>query len=365
MNSFITHTGSFLPGPAISNDEISTRLGVLDGEDETKRTVLKMNGIVSRHYAQDENQQQTFDVYDLASKAVANCTCSVPDEKMVDYLAVGTTYAPLGGPGIASILHSRLHDFGIIKQPLEISSHSGICSSAAAALVSAIRAVHLGDHRSAISVGSEHPSVALKAAAIKPYDDREQHAELRKSKWFMQTFLRFMLSDGAGAFVIENEPKPDGVSLQVDWTHSMSFANQAPLCMKLEHQGVVITQDISILSKYLFPAAHSFVANALEKHDEELDSYDYVLPHMSSFFFRRKMERVIRQFTKRSDSPLQYWTNLATAGNTGSASIYIMLDQFLKEHQLNDGDRLLLFIPESGQFNFVMVSLTAVVRCET
>ena len=29
---------------------------------------------------------------------------------------------------------------------------------------------------------------------------------------------------------------------------------------------------------------------------------------------------------------------------------------------IEDGDRLMLFIPESGQFNFAMISLTAVVR---
>jgi 3-oxoacyl-[acyl-carrier-protein] synthase-3 len=37
-----------------------------------------------------------------------------------------------------------------------------------------------------------------------------------------------------------------------------------------------------------------------------------------------------------------------------------MLDHFLQQHPLVDGDRLLLFIPESGQFNFVLASLTAV-----
>jgi 3-oxoacyl-[acyl-carrier-protein] synthase-3 len=38
-----------------------------------------------------------------------------------------------------------------------------------------------------------------------------------------------------------------------------------------------------------------------------------------------------------------------------------MLHQFLEEQRLSSGDRLLLFIPESGQFNFVLVSLTMVV----
>ena len=73
------------------------------------------------------------------------------------------------------------------------------------------------------------------------------------------------------------------------------------------------------------------------------------------------MERVMQEFSSTGD-PIPYWPNLATVGNTGTASVFIMLDQFLKQADLKDGDRLMLFIPESGQFNYVMVSLTAVVR---
>ena len=170
-----------------------------------------------------------------------------------------------------------------------------------------------------------------------------------------------MLSDGAGAFLLESQPKVNGISFKVDWTHSRSYAHEAPLCMKLVNQGVRLSQDISILSKYLFPLAKKFSAEVMQRHNEDLADYKMILPHLSSFFFRKKMERVMQQFSS-SEEPVPYWTNLATAGNTGSASIYIMLDSYLREHEVNDGDRLMLFIPESGQFNFVMVSLTAVVK---
>ena len=170
-----------------------------------------------------------------------------------------------------------------------------------------------------------------------------------------------MLSDGAGAFLLESQPKAEGVSFRVDWTHSRSFAHETPLCMRLEHQGVRLSQDITILSKYLMPMAKKFTTEAFAQHQEDLVEYKAVLPHLSSFFFRRKTERIMQQFSSSSD-PVPYWTNLATAGNTGSASIFIMLDHYLRENSVQDGDRLMLFIPESGQFNFVMVSLTAVVR---
>ena len=39
-----------------------------------------------------------------------------------------------------------------------------------------------------------------------------------------------------------------------------------------------------------------------------------------------------------------------------------MLDDFTRTRPPADGDRILLFVPESGQFNFVLISLTAIVR---
>ena len=104
-----------------------------------------MNGTVARHDAQDESQQTPHDVYDLAKHAVVSClgaqTCSIRPSLLV----MGATYSPLLAPGTAAILHSRLRDTPAFDHPTEISSHGGICSSSAAALVGAIRAVKNGD----------------------------------------------------------------------------------------------------------------------------------------------------------------------------------------------------------------------------
>ena len=351
-----------MPGPAVNNDEIERYLGRIDGEEEVKKTVLKMNGILSRHYAQDTNQRPTFDVYQLACEAIDNCLAKRTElTSPISLLSAGTTYAPLAGPGLGSILHSQLRQRNLLNQQVEISSHSGVCTSAASAMVNAMRAVSAGEHDAAICLGTEHPSSALKVEAFDTIDDRDQHSELRRSQWFMAVFLRFMLSDGAGAFLLESKPKSKGVSFRVNWTHSRSFAHETPLCMKIENQGVRLSQDISILSKYLIPTARKFTAEAMERYDEDLIDYKIVLPHLSSFFFRKKTERVMKEFTSSPD-PVPYWTNLATAGNTGSASIYIMLDHYIRENEVADGDKIMLFIPESGQFNFVMVSLTAIVQ---
>ena len=132
--------------------------------------------------------------------------------------------------------------------------------------------------------------------------------------------------------------------------------------MKLDNRTGLLSQDVSILSRHLVPAATKFLGSALESNNDTLGSYSIILPHMSSFFFRRKLERVIASHSKDPLQPVRYWTDLATAGNTGAASIFVMLDHYLQEHEVRDGERILLFIPESGQFNFVMISLTAVMQ---
>lgn len=67
-------------------------------------------------------------------------------------------------------------------------------------------------------------------------------------------------------------------------------------------------------------------------------------------------------FSKASiDIPKSKWfSNLKTRGNTGSASIFIMLDEFLRTKNPKVGDRILCFIPESGRFSVSLMHLEVV-----
>ena len=48
---------------------------------------------------------------------------------------------------------------------------------------------------------------------------------------FEKDFLRWMLSDGAGAFLVEDQPRPNGLSLRIDWIDIQSQADGMPVCM--------------------------------------------------------------------------------------------------------------------------------------
>jgi 3-oxoacyl-[acyl-carrier-protein] synthase-3 len=356
---YITSTGTFLPGVPVDNKSINQYLGRVFGETRVQDRILAVNGIQTRHYALDKKQNPTHTIYEMAGRAVKNCVSEFEEPPEIDYLSAGTTYAPILAPGISSLLHDQLSRDNVIEHALEINSNSGICSSGAQAIVNASRAVKAGEARAAVCVGVEQSSIGLRSKAFRAvYDLPAMLRDVRKSKWFMSVFLRYMLSDGAGAFLLEPQPREHSVSLKVDWTYSRSFANQAPLCMQIQSKPLILSQDIRILARYMTPLSKKAVEGALCEHDETLDKYTVVLPHMSSYYFEPAVKKIMAEFSP--DRVVPYWTNLRTAGNTGAASIFIMLDEYLKTQPVANGDRILLFVPESGQFNYVLISLTVV-----
>jgi 3-oxoacyl-[acyl-carrier-protein] synthase III len=358
-NCYITSTGSYLPGDPVDNENIEQYLGNVIGEGHVRRKILNANGIHTRYYALDKKQNVTHSLYELAAAAVKNCLPQDRSSLDIDYLSAGTTHAPLLAPGLSSLLHDQLSKHKLISHPLEINSNSGICSSGAQALVNAARAVKSGDATAAICVGVEQSSIGLRSKAFRTtYDIPAILRDVRSSRWFMSVFLRFMLSDGAGAFLLEQYPREGCISLKVNWTYSRSFANEAPLCMQLQSSPLVLSQDITILAKYMAPLSKKAVEGALCEHGETLENYTMVLPHMSSYYFERAVRKIMTELSPNREVP--YWTNLRTAGNTGAASIFIMLDEYLKTQPVAAGDRILLFVPESGQFNYVLISLSVV-----
>src|SRR5829696_1804338 len=266
-NCYITSTGSYLPGKPVDNESIEQYLGNVIGGGRVRRKILNANGIQTRYYALDKKQNATHSLYELAAAAVKDCLSLDQNLLNIDYLSGGTTHAPLLAPGLSSLLHDQLSKDGVIPHALEINSNSGICSSGAQALVNASRAVKSGDAHGAICVGVEQPSIGLRSKEFRTtYDFPAILRDVRSSKWFMSVFLRFMLSDGAGAFLLEAQPKEQGLSLQVNWTYSRSFANEAPLCMHLQSNPMILSQDIKILAKYMAPLSKKAVEGALCEH---------------------------------------------------------------------------------------------------
>ena len=86
---------------------------------------------------------------------------------------------------------------------------------------------------------------------------------------------------------------------------------------------------------------------------------DWFLPHISSLYFAPILARTLDEIG--FPIPAERWfTNLVSKGNTGSASPYIMLDELIRSGRIRPGQRLLMYVPESGRFSSGFVFLEAV-----
>lgn len=379
-SAYISSTGSFLPGEPVQNDDIEEYLGLVNGKSsEFKRLVLRMNKIKTRYYAITPKGDITHLTEDLAALAIEDAISNsdVSYDK-ISFLSTGTTFPDLIAPGFASMVHGRLGG-----HPLEIVSCGGICGSGISALKAAFNAVRTGEHEHAISVSAERLSRILLGKRFDniPQTKRKTDQEEDGFYYFNGEFLRWMLSDGAGAFLISNSPAKNQISLKIEWIDVRSFANELPLCMFMGTETIekfgpgktwlddssdedklqkhlILRQDQELLTKH-----H---ATAFERHIEELHEsgrfvdkeVDWYLPHMSSYFFE---DRIMKGMKDRNvHIPKEKWfSNLSSKGNTGSAAIYIALDELLQSGKIEKGQKILCFIPESGRFLSSFMLLTA------
>ncbi|HEX3213970.1 MAG TPA: 3-oxoacyl-[acyl-carrier-protein] synthase III C-terminal domain-containing protein, partial [Actinomycetota bacterium] len=366
---FVTGCGAFLPGEPVSGEDAERLLGCVDGRpSRLRRRVLAANGITSRHYALDEHGNTTMLNEELAARAVL----AALDERGialadVGMLAAGTTQGDVLVPGFASMVHGRLGG-----GPLETLSAGGVCCSGMAAFKAAAASVRLGEHPVAVAVGSELASRNLKASRYETGEEPGYDAE----------FLRWMLSDGAGAVVLESEPRPAGVSLRVDWVHLASYAHEHDTCMyagtretrtpgagatwldqptiaRAEAAGLLhLRQDTRALPG-LVELGVAELAGLTLRGLVDPARVDHLLCHYSSEHFRPEIHRLL-EATGLAIPAERWFTNLPTRGNTGAASIFVMLEECWRSGRFRPGDRVLLMVPESGRFTVAFAHLTCV-----
>ncbi len=360
MTVFLTGFGAYLPGEPLDNDEVARRLG--DPAPGLRKRIMSANGIVTRHFALDQHGTTTMLNEELAAAAVH---AAIKDRGLqpheVGMLAAGTTQGDLLVPGFASMVHGRLPDAG----PMEVLSSHGVCASSMAALAAAARAIEVGDHGKAVVVGSELVSRSLRRREGKLNSDTE--------------FLRWTLSDGAGAVVLEDRPRPGGLSLRLDWTHLVSYAHERAVCMSAGGEAqlgqtwldpvtpdvslVQLRQQVAMLPDLFRTGVHEF-ARLIREGRLTPSTVDHLLCHYSAERFRGDIVGLLRAADLMIDEE-RWFTNLHTRGNTGAASIFVMLEEAWHAGRFGEGDRILLVVPESGRFSFAFAHLTCVSAATT
>ena len=116
-------------------------------------------------------------------------------------------------------------------KPIEINSPNGACVCGMQAMKYAYLAVLSGEKSNAVCTGSELMSTWMRARNFEKRDGEALPSHQQPIVAFEKDFLRWMLSDGAGAALLQNKPNQKGLSLRIDWIEMASFANQFETCM--------------------------------------------------------------------------------------------------------------------------------------
>jgi len=363
---YITSTGSFLPNAPVANADMENFLGLFNNvPSRTKDIFLRKNGIKTRHYALDTNQQTTHKAYEMAALAVKNCiNASSLAYDEIEMLSTATTQSDLPVPGFASMVHA---ESGIGS--CGIASHQSVCAASMMAIQNAYLQVKSGTVSNAVACAAELPSRMFKSKRF-----AGQHAFQAENATLPIEidFLRWMLSDGAGAMLLQDKIPKQGLSLEIDWIDLKSYAHAYELCMytgtNKETDGTVaktwldydtiaeasnagavnLKQDMSQVDNIVKLGIQRFF-ELIDAGSFNPDDIDWLVCHYSSHHFRPQIVDLLQK--GGVEIPAEKWfTNLYTVGNIGSASVFVMLDELMKSGKLKAGQRILCMVPESGRF---------------
>lgn len=373
--AYINSVSAYLPNSPIPNEDMEDYIGKIGGNPSRVRSiVLRQNGIKTRYYGLDKNQSLTHSNAELAKEAVCRLfeNGSIPDD--LTLLACGTSTPDQLLPSHASMVHGELANY-----PMEIFSSAGVCLTSLQALKICYSNILAGLHQKAVCVASELTSPALVSKFYDPeYEATHDNPDKDPYMAFEKDFMRFMLSDGAGAVLVQDHP--EGICpLKIEWVDMISYANELPTCMfmasELQENGrlkswkefspdeikeravLVGKQDIRQLKKYIIKYWVDHIETVLAKHHVKAEEIDYVIPHVSSMFFYEKLndEIAARNIALTKE---KWFTNLTSVGNIGSAAIYVALEELIRTKEIKRGNKILLLVPESGRFSYGTVLLS-------
>jgi 3-oxoacyl-[acyl-carrier-protein] synthase-3 len=371
---YITRISKFLPNEPVDNEQMEEKLGIINGKtSKARRIVLRNNKITTRYYAIGKNGEVTHNNAQLAKEAIEGLCDESFTKEQIQLLSCGTSTPDQILPSHASMVHGYLKNGNV-----EINSPSGACCSGMNALKYGFLALKAGQAENAVCTGSERASTWMKSNLFENEVKHLKELEENPILSFNKEFLRWMLSDGAGAFLLENSPKGD-LSLKIEWIEGYSYAHEMETCMyaggdKKDDGNLkpwseyapnlwtkksifALKQDTRLLGDNILIKGVDSLKKAIDKHGVKHTDVDYYLPHISSYYFKDGLYKEMQN--RNIEIPWNNWfMNLSKVGNIGSASIYIMLEELAHSGKLKKGDHILLSVPESARFSYSYAYLT-------
>jgi 3-oxoacyl-[acyl-carrier-protein] synthase-3 len=358
---YINSFGAFLPGPPVANSEMEEYLGCINGKPSRNRAfALRQNKIKTRYYALDKRGVPQYSSAQMTAGAIEDAIKkSETNKRDITYLATSSTLGDVLVPGLASHVHAELR-----LPPIEIANFQSVCASSLMALKSAYLQLAAGEHDCAVATGCEFSSRYFRPGFY------EGTARVTDGALSYDTdFLRFTLSDGAGAALLESRPNERRQSLKIHWIEIRSYADRFETCMMaggvntgagiqpwghfhspahaMAEGALVLVQDFGVL-KQMIPVWISHYLDLIDRKKFAVDEIDHVCSHYSSHSLREETHALLEK-AGALIAKEKWFSNLYTKGNTGTASIFIMLEELMYSGKLQKGQKILCHVPESGR----------------
>lgn len=361
---YITGLGACLPGEPVSNEKMEDYIGrIYEKSSRLGALCLRRNGIKQRYYALTPEGTTQWTIAKLISDAAKNAiddAKTLPDD--IDFLSAATSLPDIILPGVASQVHGALQQTLDINA-IEIASFQSVCASSMMALKMAALGVETSEYSTAIVGAGEFVSRFFRPGCYEGTDLIGSDDALPISA----EFLRWTISDGAGAVILQNKPKANGLSFKIEWIHQRSFAHQFQACMtygeiptthacwgneqntfQAVQQGMfALQQDFSMLEDMLRIWVNEY-ADLVKQNRISAEGMDWFLCHYSTHHLGRLLRKLLIEAGCRIPDE-KWFTNLYTCGNTGAGSIFIMLEELYRTKKLTSGEKIFCVVPESGR----------------
>lgn len=353
----ITGTGSFLPGKPIPKDQVDIYLGELPNaplkvRKWLKRIRLLMNELVDvefYHFAIDPlTREFTEDNITMSVKAakVALTEAALPPEN-IDLIAYGSAHQDQ--MPTASV---RIQEALGIEQCAELSIHAN-CTSAYKAMLVAYDMIRNGRYHNALVISSNISSSELVAEYFnQPLLTKED------------LFLRYFLSDGASALVLQSDNKKhDG--LYIDHVYMESIGGKKPSAMGNKRPAYWMNPKEEFEKGYhhlaqmfqeeLGPNFHEKggsvffkgLKRMLSGHEIDLDRLRFFQVNFPS---KHISELILDECESLNIPRKTFYSKMSTMGYIGPPMAFLCLDKIRREEELAPGDIIISFVTEVSKF---------------
>jgi len=314
--------------------------------DRMRPIIKDMLGIEASHYAIDpKTRLPTETNVSMSEKAARDALDQAQiDPGDIDLLVYAGILYDYFCPPTSVLVQEALG----IPYCAEISIHSN-CTAIYKAIQVASDLIGNGRYNRALVVTSQISSVFLRSEYFN-----------QKVLTMDQVILRWFLSDGAGALVINSDTGPnlnlrvtdtylESVGLGIEPSMKMPIGVVASHPLEVYEQGLHhLVQDITKVSR-LAPRLFQ------QGFDQLIAKTGLKLKEVKCFFAnvptKHMMDELVSKMRRDFDYPdLPFYTKLSSRGYQGAPAVIVALDNYLQENPMSPGDRWVSFVTESSKW---------------